>query len=160
MSYNTITFRTQDSESDTKLGAIPVNLPTTMTLGGIQTWVGNAIPLIEAVTDAKVVSVDALINLSAAASGNSVPSSGVFNERGANFLFDTDEPVRASVFLPAILQAKMTGKDVNLADTDIAAFLAMFTTGLADGTGTIPPQTDTGGAFSTAVRGRRGFRKR
>lgn len=160
MGYNTVTFRTRDSESDTKLGAFPVNLDDTITLAGLQTWVTNAIPIIEAVTDAKVVSVDATINLSAVASGNAIPTEGVYNERGANFLFDTDEPVRSSVFMPALLHSKMTGKDVNLADAQIEAFTDIFTIGLTDGTGLKKPQTNSGGLFTTAVRGRRGFRKK
>ena len=161
MAYNTIALRTRDSESDTKYGALYINLPATMTLGGIQTWVTAAIPIVEGITAAKVVEADAKISLSTAASGNAVPTTGVYNERGCNFLFDTSGQKNFGVFMPAILHSLLAGTLINVADGDVVEdFVNMFITGLNDGTGVVAPVTDAEEAFVSAIRGKKGFRRK
>lgn len=159
MAQVTVNLRLRDSESDASLGVFSFIIPDGQTLAQWQTIVNNAIDIVEACVGGYVELADGVVSFSTASStGGPVPS-GVFNERGAVFLFSTTGPKNESVRLPQILQAKMTGDDVSLLDTEIAALLAMFTAGISNGTGPIKPLTPFGYEFDTALRGRKSGRK-
>lgn len=156
----TMNFRLRDSESDASLAPIPVTFADGQTLAELQTWANNAIPIIEAAIGGYVEGLDLLVELdpTVASAGGPVPA-GIYNERGAVFLFDTTGPRRESVRLPQILHTLMTGSEVVLTQPAIAAFTDLFLTGVTNGTGVVAPITPNGYAWSDTVRGRRSFRK-
>lgn len=155
----TVVLRTRDSESDAALGAFPISFADgAMTLAEIQSWVDLAIPIVEDCVGGFVEAADVTIELTTTTSGGGPAPAGVYNERGAVFLMETDGPRRESFRLPQILHTKMTGNDVSLADTEIAALIAMFTTGL-NVNGLKVPITPFGYDWISGVRGKRSFRK-
>lgn len=156
----TINFRLRDSESDASLDPIPVTFADGQTLAEMQVWVNNAIPIIEAAIGGYVEATDAVIDLDPTiASGGGPVNAGVYNERGAVFLFDTTGPRRESVRLPQILHTLMTGKEVVTTQPEVSAFTDLFITGVSNGGGVVAPITPNGYAWSSVVRGRRSFRK-
>lgn len=156
----TMNIRLRDSESDASLDPIPVVFADGQTLGELQVWLNNAIPVIEAAVGGYVEATDVTIQLdpTIASGGGPVPA-GVYNERGAVFLFDTTGPRRESVRLPQILHTLMTGQDVSLGQPDITAFVNLFLTGVSNGSGVVAPITPNGYDWSAVVRGKRSFRK-
>lgn len=159
MAAITVNLRLRDSESDASLGVFTFIIPDGQTLAQAQNMVNNAIDIVEACIGGYVELADGLLSFSTASSAGGPTPSGVYNERGAVFLFSTTGVRNESVRLPQILATKMTGSDVSLLDAEIAAMLAMFTTGISNGTGPIKPLTPFGYEFDTALRGRKSGRK-
>lgn len=155
-----VSYRLRDSEADTKLSPVVVDYADGQTLAQLQTIVTATIPLIEAVIGGYVEEADAVVTFLTTASGGGPSPAGVFNERGAVFLFETDGTRRESVHLPQILQSLMPADVVDIEDADVAAFLDVYVTGVSNGTAAVPAQTPYGAAWVEPIRGRKSQRKR
>lgn len=155
----TINFRCRDSESGGNLGVISWIAPNGQTLAQCQAAADLLVPLIEACIGGYVETIDGTVAFTNTQTAGGPVGDGVFNERGAVFLMDTTGPKRESVRLPQILQSKMGGDTVSLSDTEIAALLDAYITGLNTGSGVVKPDTPFGYKFSTAVRGIKSGRK-
>jgi len=155
-----INYRLRDSESDSKLAPVVVDYADGQTLAQLQTIVTASIPIIEAVIGGYVELVDAQLTFSNAATGGGPVPSGVFNERGAVFLMETDGVRRESIHLPQILQTLMPADVVDVNDGAVVeAFLNMFIVGVSNGTSPVPSITPFGNTWVSAVRGKKSQRK-
>lgn len=157
MAVNTINFRLQDSESDTKLATVPLYVPTGFTLAQYQTFADAAAPLIDAVTGSEIVGIDMALALSIVGGLKGAPVAASLNERGGIIGMETAGQFNDSVRIPAILVSIMSGDEFSLADTDIAALTLLLTAG----DGVVFPRTRDGFVWEgTGLYGKKSFRRK
>lgn len=129
VAYNTIIFRTQDTETDgNKTKSLPVHLPVGFTLVEYQAWADNAAPIIDAALDSKIVGIELNLNLNIVGGLKGAAANNVLNERGGLLSFTTTGPRNDSVWLPGIKRSLMPGDAVNTASTEIQAVVTLLTT--------------------------------
>lgn len=158
VAYNTITFRTQDTETDgNKTKSIPVNLPTGHTLAEYQAWSDNAAPILDAALDAKIVAAELNLNLTLPGGLKGAAANNVLNERGGLLSFTTTGPRNDSVWLPGIKRSLMPGDAVNTASTEIQAVVTLLTTETT--AADIRPVTVQDYLFSDLLGGKKSIRK-
>lgn len=156
MAVNTITLRTQDAESDTKLGAFPIYVPTGFTLAEYQAIATNAAPLLDAVSEAKIVSADMTLALTLPGGLKGTPVASALNERGGLVGWDTAGQFGDSYRIPAILHSIMSGDQFSILDPLIAALNSFFVLG----SGTVIPRTRDGFTWTAATYGRKSLRRK
>jgi len=158
MAVNTINFRLQDAESDTKRATMPFYVPTGFTLAQYQAFATAAAPVVDAVTGSLITDIDLAVALTVPSSGiKTTPVENSLNERGGLVGMATAGQFDDSVRIPAILWSIMTGDNFSLADTDIAALTLLLTAG----DGTIFPRTRDGFVFEgTGLYGKKSFRRK
>jgi len=157
MAVNTINFRLQDSESDTKLATLPLYVPTGFTLAQYQTFADVAAPLVDALTGSEVVGIDMALALSIVGGLKGAPVAASLNERGGIIGMENAGQFNDSVRIPAILVSIMSGDEFSLADADVAAFTLMLTAG----DGVIFPRTRDGFVWEgTGLYGKKSFRRK
>lgn len=157
MPYDTIVFRVQDDESDTREASVPINIPTGSTVAEIQAFADAIAPEIDALTEGKVASASVTINLTLPGGLKADPVAGSFNERGGLITFDTTGPRADSVRIPAMNKTIMPGDSFALTDTDVAALVTRLTT--ATTAANIRPRTTQDYEYSAARRGSKSLRK-
>ena len=158
MAVNTINFRLQDDESDTKRATLPFYVPTGFTLAQYQAFATAAAPIVDAVTGSLITDIDMSLALTVPSSGiKTVPVAEALNERGGLIGMDTAGQFNDSVRIPAILWSIMTGDEFSLSDPDISAFTLLLTAG----DGTIFPRDKNGFVWQgTGLYGRKSFRRK
>lgn len=158
MPYDTLNFRFQDSESDASLASVPIYVPQNgLSLAEIQTYSDLIGPEIQAMSDAKCVSVTITLELTLFAGIPANPVAGSLNERGGLISFDTDGPRRDSVRIPAIKHSIMSGNEFSVAGTEAAALIDTLTNEKT--AANIQPVTAQDYNFLTAIKGKKSFRK-
>lgn len=157
MAVNTINFRLQDDESDTKLATVPIYVPTGFTLAQYQSFADVFAPLIDDVTGSEIVSIDMSLALSVVGGLKGAPVAAALNERGGIIGMETAGQFNDSVRIPAILTTIMSGDSFSLADTAVAALIL----GLTAGDATIFPRTRDGFVWEgTGLYGNKSFRRK
>jgi len=156
MAVNTITLRTQDDESDTKTAAFPIYVPTGFTLAEYQAIVTVGAPLLDAVTESKVVSADMLLSLTLPGGLKATPVASALNERGGLVGWDTAGQFGDSYRIPAILHSIMSGDAFSVADVLIDALNSFFILG----TTTVIPRTRDGFTWTAPTYGRKSLRRK
>lgn len=158
VAYNTITFRTQDTETDgDKTKALPINLPTGFTLAQYQAWATAAAPIIDAALDSKIVAIDMTVNLTIPGGLKASPANNVINERGGLLSFSTSGPRNDSVWLPGIAREFMQGDSIDTGATEIGAVVTLLTT--ATTAANIRPVTFQDYNWVELLGGKRSMRK-
>lgn len=158
VAYNTITFRTQDTETDgNKTKSIPVNLPTGFTLAEYQAWANAAAPIFDAALDSKIVGIELNLNLTIPGGLKGAAANNVLNERGGLLSFSTTGPRNDSVWLPGIKRSLMPGDTVNTASTEIQAVVTLLTTETT--AADIRPVTPQDYLWSDLLSGKKSIRK-
>lgn len=156
--YNTITFRTQDTETDgNKTKSIPVNLPTGFTLAEYQTWATAAAPIFDAALDSKIVGIELNLNLTIPGGLKGAAANNVLNERGGLLSFTTTGPRNDSVWLPGIKRSLMPGDTVATASTEIQAVVTLLTTETT--AADIRPVTNQDYNWADLLSGKKSIRK-
>lgn len=157
MAVNTINFRLQDAESDTKRATVPLYVPTGFTLAQYLAFAQTAAPLLDAITGAKIASSDLTVDLALPAGLKASPDADALNERGGLIGMETAGQFNDSVRIPAILWSIMSGDSFSLADPDISAFILMLTAG----DGTVFPRNRHGFVWEgTGLYGNKSFQRK
>jgi hypothetical protein len=157
MAVNTINYRLQDDESDTKFATIPIYVPTGFTLAQYQTFADAQAPLIDAITGSKIAAIDLSVALTPVGGLKATPVTDTVNERGGLIGMETAGQFNDSVRIPNILWSIMTGDNFSLADTDISAFVLSLTAG----NGVIFPRNRDGFVWEgTGLYGKKSFRRK
>ena len=157
MAVNTINFRLQDAESDSKLATFPLYVPTGFTLAQYQTFVDAAAPVLDDVTGAEIVSIDTALAMALPAGLKAAPVAASLNERGGIIGMETAGQFNDSVRIPAILNSIMTGDSFSLSDPDIAALTLLLTAG----DGVVFPRNREGFVWEgTGLYGKKSFRRK
>lgn len=157
MPYDTIVFRLQDAEADTREASVPINVPTGHTIAELQAYADAIAAEIDALTESQIVSASVTVNLTVPGTVKGAPVAGSYNERGGLITFDTTGPRADSVRIPAMSKTIMPGNDFSLADTDVAALITRLTTQTT--AANIQPRTSQDYEFVTARKGSKSLRK-
>lgn len=157
LAYNTIAYRLQDSETDTKEATLPVYVPTGLTLAQYQAFVDFQAPLIDAMSGAKLTNIQITLNMTLPGGLKATPADASLNERGGLISFSTTGPRADSVWIPAILPTIMSGDAFSLEDAAVSAFINSLLT--VHGGSTIRPRTVQDYQFSAARKGSKSIRK-
>lgn len=158
VAYNTITFRTQDTETDgDKTKALPINLPVGFTLAEYQAWATAAAPIIDAALDSKIVGIELNLNLTIPGGLKATPANNVLNERGGLLSFSTTGPRNDSVWLPGIKRSLMPGDAIATGSTEIGAVVTLLTTETT--AADIRPVTNQDYQWSELLGGKKSLRK-
>jgi len=156
MAVNVMNFRWQDDESDTKYASQPIYLPTGFTLAEYQAFATAAAPVLDAVTESQLASIDMTLALTKPGGLKGAPIGSALNERGGLIGYDTAGQFNDSLRIPAILHSIMTGDAFSITDPLIAAVSAL----LIAGTGTVIPRNRDGFTWSAAIYGRKSLRRK
>jgi len=153
----TLNLRTQDAETDSPFGVIPIYLPTGFTLAQYQAWLDPFLNEIDAAMNSKLVAADVTLPLVLTA-GTTIKASPVansLNERGGLLTFDTSGDWSDSVRIPGILTALMPGNDIAIGDAIISAIVTRLTTT----TNSMRPVTRNSFNWLTLTGGKKSLRK-
>ena len=157
MAVNTINFRLQDAETDSKLATLPLYVPTGLTLAQYQTFADTAAEVVDNTTGAEIVGIDMAIALTLPGGLKGAPVAASLNERGGIIGMETAGQFNDSVRIPAILVSIMSGDEFSLADAAIAAMTLLLTAG----NGVVFPRTRDGFVFEgTGLYGKKSFRRK
>jgi len=158
LAVNTINFRLQDGESDTRRATMPFYVPTGLTLAQYQAFATTAAPIVDAVTGSLITDINLDVALTVPGSGiKTVPVADTVNERGGLIGMATAGQFDDSIRIPNILWSIMTGDSFSLADTDIAALTLLLTAG----DGVVFPRTRDGFVWEgTGLYGKKSFRRK
>lgn len=157
MAVNTINFRLQDAESDTKRATFPLYVPTGFTLAQYQTFATAAAPVIDDTTGSVITDIDLSVALTVPGGVKTTPEANALNERGGLVGMATAGQFDDSVRIPAILWSIMTGDSFSLADPAIEALTLLLTAGDS----VIFPRTRDGFVFEgTGLYGKKSFRRK
>lgn len=157
MAVNTINFRLQDAETDSKLATFPLYVPTGFTLAQYQTFVDAAAEVVDNVTGSEIVGIDMALAMTIPAGLKGAPVAASLNERGGIIGMETAGQFNDSVRIPAILQTIMTGDSFSLSDTNIAALTLLLTAG----DGVVFPRNREGFVWEgTGLYGKKSFRRK
>jgi len=157
MAVNTINFRLQDAETDSKLATLPLYVPTGLTLTQYQTFADTAAEVIDNVTGSEIVGMDLAIALTLPGGLKAVPVAASLNERGGIVGMETAGQFNDSVRIPAILLSLMSGDEFSLTDPLIQAFTLLLTAG----NGVVFPRTRDGFVWEgTGLYGKKSFRRK
>lgn len=157
MAVNTINVRLQDSETDSKLGTIPLYVPTGFTFAQYQTFFDAAAEVIDNVTGSEIVAADLTLALTLPGGLKASPVAASLNERGGLLGMETAGQFNDSIRIPAILTSIMSGDSFSLSDTAIQALALLLTAG----DGTVFPRTRDGFVWEgTGLYGKKSFRRK
>lgn len=120
-----LNWRLQDDESDTQQDVFTLEFPLAPPLATLQAYADGFTPLLDAVTESQIMTIDALYSLTVEPTAKAAPIAGAFNERGGLIGFEMSIPnVKDSLRIPAIMHSIMTGDSFSLSDPDVAALVA------------------------------------
>jgi len=157
MAVNTINFRLQDDESDTRRATVPIYVPTGLTLAQYQTFADTAAEVIDNVTGSQITDIDLAMALTLPGGLKATPVANSLNERGGLVGMATAGQFDDSIRIPAILWTIMDGDTFQLDDVAIAALTLLLTAG----DGTVFPRTRDGFVFEgTGLYGKKSFRRK
>jgi hypothetical protein len=158
MAVNTINFRFRDAESDVKTAALPLYVPTGLTLAQYQAFATTAAPLLDAASEAQLVGADMFIGLTVPDAGvKDAPVANALNERGGILGMETAGQFNDSIRIPAILWDLMTGDEFSVLATEIAAITLLLTAG----DGVVFPRNREGFVWEgTGLYGKKSFRRK
>lgn len=157
MAYDVINFRLRDSETDAQAQSLPIYIPAGKTRAEINTYIAAIAPEIDALTGARIESVDVTLSFELPGGLKATPESGILNERGGLLTFDTSGPRADSVRIPAIKTALMPADSINTGATAVTNFVTRLTTETT--AADIRPVTAQDYNFTTLRRGKKSFRK-
>jgi len=158
MAVNTINFRFQDSETDSKLANWPIYVPTGFTLAQYQAFALTAADILDACSGAQLVEATMKVDLSlVGATIKANPLAGHVNERGGILGMETAGQFDDSTRIPAIKTSIMSGDAFSLADPSIAALILLLTAG--DGV-VFPRNRDSFVWEGTGTYGKKSFRRK
>jgi len=158
MAVNTINYRLQDGESDTRFATVPIYVPTGFTLAQYQTFSDTFVQLVDNVTGSEIAAIDLNVALAIPGTGlKTAPIANTVNERGGLIGMETAGQFNDSVRIPNILWSIMTGDEFAVSDTAIAALIL----GLTAGDGVVFPRTRDGFVWEgTGLYGKKSFRRK
>lgn len=157
MAVNTINFRLQDAETDSKLATFPLYVPTGLTLAQYQTFADTAAEVVDNTTGSEIVGIDMTLALTLPAGLKATPVAASLNERGGIIGMENAGQFNDSIRIPAILVTIMSGDEFSLADTAIAAMTLLLTAG----NGVVFPRTRDGFVWEgTGLYGKKSFRRK
>jgi len=156
MAVNTIAFRCQDDESDTKFDAQPIYVPTGLTLAQYQSFATAAAPVLDAVTESKLAAIDLTVSLTIPGGLKASPVASALNERGGNLGMKTVGQWPTSLRIPAIDHTIMSGDEFSIADTAIAAVIALLVAGDA----VVFPRDRYGFTFDSGLYGKKSLQRK
>jgi len=157
MAVNTINFRLQDAETDSKLATLPLYVPTGLTLAQYQTFADTAAEVVDNVTGSEIVGIDMTLALTLPGGIKGAPVAASLNERGGIIGMENAGQFNDSVRIPAILVSIMSGDEFSLEDTAIEAFTLLLTAG----DGVVFPRTRDGFVWEgTGLYGKKSFRRK
>lgn len=158
MAVNTITFRFDDSETDSKLAPWPIYVPTGHTLAEYQAFADAAGTVLDACSGAKLVEADLAVALSTTnMTIKANPLAGHINERGGLLGMANAGQWDDSTRIPAIKTSIMSGDAFSLSDPSIAALILLLTAG----NGVVFPRTRDGFVWEgTGLYGKKSFRRK
>jgi hypothetical protein len=156
MAVNTLNFRLQDSETDSRVATFPLYVPTGLTLAQYQTFADVAAEVVDNTTGSEIIGID-LAALTIPAGLKGAPVAASLNERGGIVGMENAGQFNDSVRIPAILTSIMSGDEFSLADTAIAALTLLLTAGDA----VVFPRTRDGFVWEgTGLYGKKSFRRK
>jgi len=130
----------------------------TETIASLVSWMDTVSVQLDDITEAKVVSQSLSIYpaLGAGLKASPVANSDVQETGLLTFRLNGLNAKSYSIDIPALVQAKFVGENINLADTDIVA----FTDTMVNNVSGIGPTEDIWSKYLEAIRkGRKAFRK-
>ncbi|HMC99947.1 MAG TPA: hypothetical protein VKH37_07335 [Ferruginibacter sp.] len=145
--------------ADGKRQAIDTWLPSGTTLAQAQGWLTGQAPLIDAITGAKILDANVSFPLTLPGGLKSSADVSSTNHRGGLFGFDNPSPYKWSQYIGALLPALIIGEDVNVGDTDVAAYLAAMEDGITVSGTPIQPTNQYGDDLTANVSAKAALRK-
>jgi hypothetical protein len=158
MAVNTINFRFDDSETDSKLATLPIYVPTGHTIAEYQAFADVAGEVLDNLSGAKIVEAELILALSTTnmnVKANAV--AGHINERGGLIGMANAGQWDDSIRIPAILNTVMSGDSFSLVDPLVSPVILMLT----NGNGVVFPRTRDGFVWEgTGLYGKKSFRRK
>lgn len=138
-----LTYSVEDADGD--VATTTVKVPSTATLVDLQEFAEAQATLIDAVLDGKIIGAGGSFNIDISGLTVNLSSGADDVEDIGSFQFRTVDGRPVIVNIPCLDEDKVIvgADDLDQTDTDVAAFIAMMTSGLAVTGGTIIP-TDVG----------------
>lgn len=153
MADSRIAIRVEDFDGDKK--TVPIFFPSSNTPAELAAYAASFAPLLDAIIDGKIVEMEYAVSLVLPGGLKASPVTDCEVQKGAQVSFLTSSRYKWGVYLPSVTPALFTGDDLELADTDVAALLDAYVTGLS---GTLPTN-GFGFDIGTVSRGKKSFRK-
>jgi len=134
-------------------------LPGSMTLAQIQGWSDLYIALLDAVTDGLVTGAEVTFGLTlpGGLKGSAAADSTV--RRGADFTFANASRYKWGTYIPTWALSLIDTGNINVSDTDAAAFLSAYTNGLVVSSVTYQPTNGYTDDLTTLSNAKEAFRK-
>lgn len=158
MAVNTINFRFDDAETDSKNATLPIYVPTGHTLAEYQAFADVFGELLDNASGAKLVEAELVLALSTTNMNvKANPTAGHVNERGGLIGMATSGQWNDSIRIPAILTSIMSGDSFSLVDPLISPIIL----GLTNGNGVVFPRNRHGFTWvGTGLYGEKSFRRK
>jgi hypothetical protein len=139
----TILYTIEDGKGKTSTSEI--NVPSTLAFADVVTFAGSMASLIDPLIVGAIRRIGIAFTIDLPSGLNASPASGADIEEGARFQFRTENGFFSSLRLPTFLETLMNPgtTQVDLTDTDVAAFVTAMTSGIdvdpGAGTTTVAP---------------------
>lgn len=126
----TINFQIVDAKN--AQSSTQVNLPISRTFEEVEAFAAAMAPLLNALTTGAITRISITRSVALPGGLRATPDANSDVEEGARFQFRTANGFQTALRIPTFAESKIpsTSKDVNLADTDVAAFVTAMTTGI------------------------------
>ncbi len=134
-------------------------LPPASTLAQVQGFVTAFAPLIDAIVGGVINEATVSFPLTLPGGLKTSADSGATVHRGGLFGFDNPSPYKWSQYVPSLTPTLFVGKDVNVGDTDVAAYLTAMEDGITVSGTPIQPQNQYDDDLTTNTTAVESFRK-
>lgn len=144
---------------DDKTKSVPVYFGSGMTLANIQAGATALAPLIDAVTDGVIDSIQVTLSLTVPGGIKTQPTNGNVAREGGLLTFDcTGTKYGDSLWIPAFVETLISGNDIPNADA-VDALQGGLIGGVGTGGALLVASDKFGNVYNTYKRGKRAFRK-
>lgn len=138
-----------------KSKSVPVFFTSSVTPANIQTFATAFMPLLDAVIDGLIESATVTLDITVPSGLKSAPVTDSTVRRGAVESFSTPARFDWSLYVPSFSLTKITGGNIDVADSDVIAFNAAYVTGA----GGFTPSNGLGLDLTALLRAAESFRK-
>ena len=134
-------------------------LPSATTLVQAQGFMTGFAPLVDAIVGGVIQEASVSFPLTLPGGLKSSADAGATVHRGGLFGYDNPSPYKWSQYIPSITPALLIGKDVNVGDTDVAAYITAMESGITVSGTPIQPTNQYDDDLTTNTTAVESFRK-
>lgn len=139
--------------------SIDMFLPASTTLAQAQGYLTGIAPLIDAIAGGVILGSEVTLPMTLPGGLKTSQVTGATVHRGGLFGFDNASPYKWSEYVPSLLIGLFNGKDVNVGDTDVNAFITAIEDGITVSSVAIHQTNQYADVLTTNLTAKQSFRK-